>query len=183
LLNSFGLRICLILGILTAFAAIGKAAQMVEPGCDPYFPDDPADVTFTLPKYAPNQLEVETVAACLVLEAACQGMHGMRGVMAVIRNRSRGLPELFVHTVLRPKQFSSLNRVTTGQESLYRALRRAKKDQMWSDAVALVKEASGDEWSDPTYGATHFTRSGERNRWTKNLKRTVTIASHSFYKQ
>ncbi len=160
-----------------------QASQIRFGETDQESSDVSSEIFLNIPKYALTSFEHEAVAACLVLEAASEGAHGMRGVMSVIRNRSRGLPELFAHTVMKPKQFSSLNRVTMGYETLYRAVKRAKKDQMWEEAMALVKQATDDEWTDPTYGATHFTRSGERNRWTKNLRRTVTIASHSFYKK
>lgn len=145
--------------------------------------DDDPEISLTIPKYSPTRDEIETVAACLVTEAACQGPQGMRGVMAVIRNRSRGLPELFYPTVMKPLQFSALNKVTSGRESLYRFVRRAKADRMWPEAVALVMEAMDERWKDPTKGATHYTRSAERTRWTRSLKRTVTIADHSFYRK
>jgi spore germination cell wall hydrolase CwlJ-like protein len=126
--------------------------------------------------------ERETVAACLVLEAASQGLQGMRAVMAVIRNRAHGMPELFAPTVLRQKQFSALNRVTSGRESLWRATQRAKHDRMWPTALAIVDDALAATWWDPTGGATHYTRSGERTAWTRSLAKTVTIGAHSFYR-
>jgi spore germination cell wall hydrolase CwlJ-like protein len=145
--------------------------------------DEPAPVvTITIPRYRLTTLERETVAACLVLEAASQGTHGMRAVMAVIRNRSRGLPELFSPTVLREKQFSALNRVTSGRESLVQSIRRAQRDRTWPRALAIVDEALSDSWTDPTRGATHYTRSVETTRWTRSLAKTVTIGAHSFYR-
>jgi hypothetical protein len=146
----------------------------------------PADalpaVTFSIPRYQLTALERETVAACLVLEAASQGTAGMRGVMAVIRNRAGGRPELFSPTVLRQKQFSALNRVTSGRESLGHAIERARKDRTWSRALQLVDESLSDTWHDPTLGATHYTRSVETTRWTRSLAKTVTIGAHSFYR-
>jgi hypothetical protein len=47
-------------------------------------------VSFAVPRYQLTALERETMAACLVLEAASQGEFGMRGVISVIRNRARG---------------------------------------------------------------------------------------------
>jgi len=139
-------------------------------------------LSVTIPKYTLPDDEREVVAACLVLEAASQGERGMRGVMAVIRNRSRGLPELFTTTVLRAKQFSALNKVTAGRESLWRAMHRAQADRMWPAALRIVDEATHDTWHDPTAGATHYTRTGERTRWTRSLARTVTIGQHAFYR-
>ncbi|MEO5958887.1 MAG: cell wall hydrolase [Opitutaceae bacterium] len=139
-------------------------------------------LTITIPRYQLTALERETVAACLVLEAASQGTRGMRAVMAVIHNRSRGLPELFSVTVLREKQFSALNRATSGRESLVQLIRRAQRDRTWPQALAIVDEALGDGWIDPTRGATHYTRSVETTRWTRSLAKTVTIGAHSFYR-
>lgn len=139
-------------------------------------------ISVTIPKYALTQTEREVVAACLVLEAANQGEFGMRSVMAVIRNRARGLPELFASAVLRPKQFTALNPLTSGRESFTQTLRRAKRDRTWDTALAIVDAAAEESWHDPTEGATHYIRSGERNRWTMRLAKTVTIGSHSFYR-
>ena len=146
-------------------------------------PASPApSVSFTVPRYQLSAQDRETIAACLVLEAASQGDFGMRAVMAVIRNRGRALPELLAPTVLRPKQFSALNNVTSGRESLWRAIQRAKRDRMWPTALAIVDDALEDSWHDPTDGATHYTRSAERTHWTRSLARTVTIGVHSFYR-
>ncbi len=139
-------------------------------------------IFFAIPHYTLNPTERDTVAACLVLEAANQGDFGMRSVMAVIRNRAKGIPELFAPTVLREKQFSALNNLTAGRESLARMIGRAKRDPMWSTALTIVDDAMHDSWHDPTEGATHYTRTGERTRWTNSLAKTVTIGAHSFYR-
>jgi spore germination cell wall hydrolase CwlJ-like protein len=144
--------------------------------------DLPPTVAFSIPQYEMSTLERETIAACLILEAASQGAHGMRAVMAVIRNRARGLPELFAPTTLRHKQFSAFNTITSGREPLSRAIQRAKADRMWNTALVVVDEALADSWSDPTGGATHYTRSVERTAWTRSLAKTVTIGAHSFYR-
>lgn len=122
------------------------------------------------------------MAACLVLEAANQGEFGMRSVMSVIRNRAHGQPELFMPTVVRPKQFSALNQHTAGRETLARMVARAQRDAMWPTALQIVDEAVQDAWDDPTGGATHYTRTGERTSWTRSLAKTVTIGAHSFYR-
>jgi len=145
-------------------------------------PPAPAAISFSIPKYTLTASERETVAACLVLEAANQGEFGMRSVMAVIRNRARGFPELFAPTVLRAKQFSALNSVTAGREPMARIIARAKRDRMWPSALALVDHALHESWDDPTGGATHYTRSAERTSWTRSLAKTVTIGAHSFYR-
>ena len=142
----------------------------------------PPVVHFSVPRYSLTAVERETVAACLVLEAASQGDYGMRGVMSVIRNRARSRPELFAGTVLQPKQVSALNRLTAGRETLAQVISRAKRDRMWNTAIGIVDAAAGNLWHDPTAGATHYTRSGEHNRWTRRLAATVIIGAHSFYR-
>ncbi|MES2697295.1 MAG: cell wall hydrolase [Verrucomicrobiota bacterium] len=139
-------------------------------------------ISFSIPQYELSLLDRETIAACLVLEAASQGDFGMRAVMSVIRNRSRGLPELFALSVLRPKQFSALNTVTAGRMPLARAIARAKNDAMWPTALAIVDDSVDASWHDATGGATHYTRAVERTRWTRSLAKTVTIGAHSFYR-
>lgn len=144
--------------------------------------DEVPPVTFTIPKYELPPADRDLIAACLILEAASQGDFGMRAVMSVIRNRAGGQPELFAPTVLRPKQFSALNGLTAGRESRAKALARAKRDRMWGIAVQIVEDATEEPWHDPTGGATHYTRAGERTRWTGALAKTVTIGAHSFYR-
>lgn len=145
-------------------------------------------VAFPAPRYEVpaghklSQMERETLAACLVLEAASQGEFGMRAVMSVIRNRAGGEPEHFCQTVLQPKQFSALNKVTAGHETLAAAIRRARRDRVWDTAVTIVDDAVYGQWQDPTGGATHYTRSAERTRWTRSLAKTTTIGAHSFYR-
>jgi spore germination cell wall hydrolase CwlJ-like protein len=139
-------------------------------------------IVFTIPRYEVTPAERDIVAACLVLEAASQGEFGMRAVMAVIRNRARGLPELFAPTVLRPRQFSALNRVTVGTEPPSFAIARAKQDRMWRVALEIFDDAVQETWHDPTGGATHYTLSGERTHWTRSLAKTTTIGAHSFYR-
>lgn len=175
---------------ILAFLVIAPTAARADAGVPVLSVGEPASsaaevappVSFSIPKYSLAVRERETVAACLVLEAADQGKVGMHGVMAVIRNRARGRPELFAPTVLRPKQFSALNRLTAGRESLARVLERAKWDPMWSTALEIVDAATRDDWQDPTGSATHYTRTGERTAWTKRLAKTVIIGGHSFYR-
>lgn len=165
----------------TATKAIPVPLVQLEPA-PPMPPPDLRIISFSIPRYEPTLLERETVAACLILEAANQGDFGMRSVMAVIRNRARGEPVLLAPVVLRPKQFSALNAHTAGHESLWRLIQRAKRDRMWPQAMAIVDAALSEAWHDPTGGATHYTRTGERIHWTRRLMKTATIGAHSFYR-
>jgi spore germination cell wall hydrolase CwlJ-like protein len=181
--NSLAWRIAWICAVLAPAALFATTTFVPVIRLEDHAPSAPSPtVSFIIPRYQPSSQDRETVAACLVLEAASQGDFGMRAVMAVIRNRARGLPELLTPTVLRPKQFSALNNVTNGREPLWRAVQRAKRDAMWPTALAIVDDALEHTWHDPTDGATHYTRSAERTPWTRSLARTVTIGAHSFYR-
>lgn len=175
----------LTLGLSGVRATTVPHLAILAPGANVSSPVTPyvtPAVSFTIPRYQLSAEERETLAACLVLEAACQGEFGMRSVMAVIRNRAAAKPELFLPTVLRKHQFSALNALTSGRESLWRTLQRARKDPMWPVALTLVEEAAKESWYDPTGGATHYTRSAERTHWTRRLQKTTTIGAHSFYR-
>ena len=162
-------------------AASGNAAPLIG-ATQSAQPTVAPRLSVEIPQYTLSKRERDTVATCLVLEAANQGEFGMRSVMAVIRNRARGRPELFAPTVLQPRQFSALNKLTAARETLHRAIGRAARDRMWPIALGIVDQAMYESWYDPTEGATHYTRAGERNRWTSRLTPTVTIGSHSFYR-
>lgn len=167
-----------------ALKAAGYAVPVIKI-TDPYEATVEAaepPLSISIPKYTLSASEREILAMCLVLEAASQGDYGMRGVMAVVRNRAKGQSELFVPTVLRAKQFSALNRYTAGRETLAQCLARAKHDPMWEPALAVVDDATTETWYDPTEGATHYTRTGEPIAWTRRLAKTVTIGRHSFYR-
>ena len=175
--------------LLVGLPRLGATDLQVTPAPPPPAAAWSPLVTFTVPKPPPappapalTPDDRELVAACLVLEAASQGQRGMRGVMAVIRNRSEGEPDHFAATVLREKQFSALNSLTEGRESRWRILRRAKADRMWPTALRIVDEATSEGWRDPTRGATHYTRIGEHTPWTRALACTAVIGRHAFYR-
>lgn len=146
------------------------------------------EISFSLPprpiavRPAILEWQRQTVAACLVLEAACQGEAGMRAVMAVVRNRAQQRPAQFASEVLRPRQFSAFNALTAGQETSWQAVRRAQRDQSWQLAAQLVEEACAPGWVDPTGGATHYTRASERPYWARGMRITARIGDHVFYK-
>jgi hypothetical protein len=162
--------------------ASGSTTPVIQFDKEPPVATGIPTVTFAVPKYSLTKTEAETVATCLVLEAANQGEFGLRSVMAVIRNRAHGRPELFAATVLREKQFSALNKLTAGRETLSRTVARAANDRMWPIALAIVDEATHETWLDPTNGATYYARTGDRIRWTSRLTPTVNIGAHSFYR-
>ena len=167
-------KFCALASVLALWAAVVPARATEH--------SDGPEVRFSIPEYKLTQIERETVAACLVLEAANQGDVGLRAVMSVIRNRAHMQPVLFPPTVLRVKQFSALIPYTSGQVSLWRLIQRAKQDATWPTALAIVDEATCAAWVDQTAGATHYTRTGERTAWTRTLHTTARIGDHTFYR-
>ncbi len=175
-------RLLTVLTVAIAPGLASAAERFVIPHIVADAEASPLTVSFSIPHYTLTPEDRATLAACLVLEAASQGEFGMRAVMAVIRNRAHGRPELFAPTVLQEKQFSAFNGLTSGRESLWHVVQRAQRDRMWPAALAAVDAALADSWTDPTGGATHYTRSAERTAWTRSLAKTVTIGAHSFYR-
>jgi spore germination cell wall hydrolase CwlJ-like protein len=125
--------------------------------------------------------ERQIVAACLVLEAACQGEAGMAAVMNVIANRASGDPARFAAVTRRPYQFSAFNPATVrGERSLADLVQRASRDRTWGLALALVDRAAAGALPDLTDGATHFSRVEEQARWMGRMEVTAVIGSHKF---
>jgi hypothetical protein len=142
------------------------------------------------PQEIKDSVYVDTVAACLVLEAGGEGIYGMELVMSVIKNRSKGSedPKNWFKVVTRPKQFSCFN------GGVERAVAIAKKHPRFKYALDIVKRANFPHKKDNTNGATHYHvwrgDSKVEPYWThpdyggKNKKAIVTVVfqSHVFLK-
>lgn len=138
-------------------------------------------VRFEVPRYQLDDTERETVAACLVLEAACQGRAGMEGVMAVISNRAGGSPERFYAVATARKQFSAFDAAGQNPKLLRRLVERAKGDRTWPLALEIVAAAESGYLIDRTGGATFYARSDSRPYWLRSVRRTTTIGDHCFF--
>lgn len=136
-----------------------------------------------------DAVSIDTVAACLILEAGGEGDKGMWGVMCVIKNRAKGsdLPAHWKKVATKKQQFSCFN------DGLKGAIERARKHPKWDDAVKIVQSAMN-PFTDYTYGATHYHVCTGPSRvtpyWTspkfggKNAKAipTIVIGKHVFLK-
>ena len=119
--------------------------------------------------------QVETVIACLVLEAGGEGTVGMEAVNEVIHNRAKNRQKSLYQIVTAPKQFSCFNSGVTA------AIQRAKKHPKWNEAIRILKN----KLTNHTMGADHYHTLSVKPYWGKDLLkrgyRTITIKHHIFY--
>lgn len=144
-------------------------------------------VPFSLQAAAHQKLshyERKIVASCLILEAASDGVDGMQAVLNVIYNRADQKIGHVVKEVIKPKQFTSFNRVTTKRNPNFSPLiRRALNDPMFNDAYQLVIKLEQGKLEDNTQGADHYhtVKMPEKPYWTEAMQKTVTVGEHIFY--
>ncbi|NBP70464.1 MAG: cell wall hydrolase [Cytophagia bacterium] len=166
-----------------------KEAPMDLPPVEPIKVNIPAIVQraqpTTLRDYYQEQKTLDTVAACLVLEAGGEGTTGMQAINEVLNNRARyfyGNNALSskAKVATAPKQFSCFN---NGVDT---AIAAAKKHPKWQEAVSIVKNVP----TNYTNGARFYYANKGRNairppKWTKEFLRrgakTVQIGNHLFY--
>ncbi|MFP4281121.1 MAG: cell wall hydrolase [Opitutales bacterium] len=132
---------------------------------------------------AMSAYERQIVAAVLVLEAADQGVDGMRAVLHVIDNRAGGDPARAIGQVARRKAFSCLNEITRQAHPDYGpALRRAMRDRMWPVAMAMVQDYSEQGMGpDITDGATHYCIHPPPS-WREQFTFVAQIGDHRFFR-
>lgn len=119
--------------------------------------------------------KLETVVACLILEAGGEGKVGMEAVNEVIHERAKKQNKSLYEIVTAPKQFSVFkNGITT-------AVERAKKHSKWVEATRILK----DPLTNHTRGADHYHIPSVRPIWSKELLKrlykTIRIGNHIFY--
>jgi len=124
----------------------------------------------------------ELVAAVLVAEARGEGKTGMAAVMSVIDTRAGGDPHQYMSVIMRPKQFSCLNFVTSGRMSPARFIEVAKSKEQWQEAYDLVKICRKGFLLDLTGGADHYHNKHITPNWADESKATIIINNHIFYK-
>ena len=95
-----------------------------------------------------QDVQAETVAACLILEAGGEPAGGMEAVFGVIKNRAKSDDIAKWHeVVLKPKQFCCFNSGTS------KAIVKAKEHPHWQKALSIVKNNDGTDYA---RGATHY---------------------------
>ena len=131
-----------------------------------------------------SSYERQIIAAVLVLEAANQGEHGMAAVLHVINNRAKGDPSRAIGQVVRRKQFSCINNITSQQHPDYGpAIARAMNDRTWPQALAMVDAyCAGRLGDDNTGGATHYCTHPPQS-WREQMALTARIGAHTFFRE
>lgn len=130
-----------------------------------------------------SNYERQIIASCLVLEAASDGIEGMRAVLNVIYNRADHRLERAVRVAIKRGQFSSMHSIWGKRSPDYSPiLRRAQSDRMYAPAVKLVLLMERGMLYDNTEGSTYYcTVEGENPYWVNHFYYTTTIGSHRFY--
>ncbi|MGE3311932.1 MAG: cell wall hydrolase [Limisphaerales bacterium] len=127
----------------------------------------------------PGTYGQQVVAAVLMAEAWGEGEKAMIAVAEVVRLRAdqSGLSPLAV--VLKPRQFTCLNRTTP--EKL---IRRFSGHPDFKASVAIARRMYNRPETLPGHsgGATHFERVGNRAYWTRGHQPVATIGLLAFYR-
>ena len=132
-----------------------------------------------------NHYDRQIVASCLVLEAASEGVNGMKAVLNVIYNRAGHNIEAVVPVTVRKGQFASMRSIWEKARPDYSPLlSRAQRDRMYPKAVRLVLTMERGKLRDNTYGATHFYQMEyPEPYWTRDMDYLLTIGKHRFYRE
>jgi len=121
----------------------------------------------------------DVVACVLIMEAGGEKDPGMQAVLNVIKNRSKdgNLKEV----VLKPYQFSCLNKHTVDGKPLGPIIKKAKQHPKWEKAKRLVSLHK--DLPDVTKGADHYHADYiDPPYWADDMERTVKIGRHIFYR-
>jgi spore germination cell wall hydrolase CwlJ-like protein len=137
-----------------------------------------------LRNYYSSQKYIDTVTACIVLEAGGEGTKGMEAVNEVLTNRARAETgndsfESKYKVATKPKQFSCFN------NGIDTAIAAAKKHPKWNEAKKIVESPP----TNHTSGARYYYANKGRNairppNWAvtylKRGAKTVQIGNHIF---
>ncbi len=123
--------------------------------------------------------DAEIVAACLIGEAASEGVQGMVAVMNVVSNRAH--KNDFKTVVLARKQFSVFN-----GRSIVDVVHKSKQNPLWPAALMIVDNAKSGHLQDITAGATHYyapkAMGGRTPSWANEMEKTMVLGNHVFLK-
>ena len=131
-----------------------------------------------------SDLERHVVASCVILEAASEGIDGMRAVLNVIWNRANHRLDRVFPVVIKPWQFSCMHSIWGKRNPDYnRLIMPAQRDRMYASAFNLVLVMEKRLLQDNTQGSTfyHTTNITPYPYWSAHFKHEVTIGSHVFY--
>jgi len=125
----------------------------------------------------------QIVAACMVLEAGCDGVNGMQAVLNVILTRADGYLHQLVPKTTRHGAFSCMSSIWHHPTPDYRPLIRRAQNQggVYTQALQLISIMERGYLWDNTYGATHYHATSIRPYWVSDMSYITTIGGHHFY--
>jgi spore germination cell wall hydrolase CwlJ-like protein len=109
-------------------------------------------------------------------EARSDGVHGMRAVCHVIKNRARGGRGI-TSVILQPAQFTVWNPGGPARRRVPRA-----NDPAFKEALEVARMVLAGEARDITQGATHYHERSIKPSWRRGMTMTAVIGRHVFYK-
>lgn len=109
-------------------------------------------------------------------EARGDGVHGMRAVCHVIKNRMKKSGGTVASVVLEPYQFSVWNRGGPARRKTPRA-----NDPAFKEALEVARMVMAGEVRDAMH-ATHYHERSIRPAWTKKMRMVGIVGRHVYYK-
>jgi len=125
----------------------------------------------------------QIVAACMVLEAGCDGATGMQAVLNVILTRADGYLHRLIPQTIKRGAFSCMASVwSTGMPDYSPLLSHAQNQgKVYDEALNLIAGMEQGLLWDNTYGATHYHATSIRPYWVSDMHYLTTIGGHHFY--
>jgi len=126
-----------------------------------------------------NRIQVdqqECLARNIYFEARGESTQGQIAVAQVTMNRvhSSRYPNTVCEVVYQRRQFSWTHTVRD---------QTPRDAEAWERAQHLAEQVIEEQVGDPTNGATHYHTRSVNPSWARQLRRTVDIGVHRFYKQ
>jgi N-acetylmuramoyl-L-alanine amidase len=126
----------------------------------------------------PASIALTLMAITAYYEARGDGVHGMRAVCHVIKNRMRARPgSTIASVVLEPAQFSVWNRGGPARRKTPRP-----NDPAFKEALEVARMVMLGEVWDFTQGALYFHERSIKPSWTKKMRVTAVVGRHVYYR-
>jgi len=128
--------------------------------------------------------DLDLLMALIWGEARGELVMGQIAVGAVVRNRLRDprWPKTWSGVILQRKQFSCFNPNDPNINKIIDGIALKRIDSMWRQCRWVAGGIMYDYLPDPTKGANHYHTKGCDPSWDDNVKPTIQIGAHVFYK-
>lgn len=122
-----------------------------------------------------HDAQLVLMAVTIYCEARSDGVHGMRAVAHVIRNRMRAQGGTVADVVLAPYQFTVWNKGGPARGKVPRA-----DDPTFKEALEVARMVLAGESRDTTHGATFYFERSIKPSWRKGMVTTAVIGRHIY---